>query len=638
MPSSILVPAVTLLALLATSVARADGEACDDATPLRFPARVELDTLEVAPAAAPSSCAAGDVYARWFVFTAPAEDRYTIMIEESALADTTIELWSACDAAAPLACSDDQAFSLQARVDLWLVADERVFVRVAGWGGTRGALTLRVDTVAAVERPPNDACEDAPAIVQGYPAATATWNATGADLSSCGPEDAADVWYRFTAPTAGDYEFEITQNLLYAHYLTVFDGCAAEHELACGFLEARATLEAGQEVWLRVGTNPIVADWFNVAVRPDPPAITPPNDHFTDAIPVTVGSSTLGSTRGADREAMNYGPDCGPYINGAIWYSFEAPDDDHYVFDTNGSELADTVLAILDACDSNGGTFPQLFGCNDDDGAGEAARLDGFMEAGTRVCIAVAGHYLSEEGEVRLNVSRLGARPPNDDCAGALPITVGPPVLGVNIASEPSEPPSAGCPWDVFALWYTFEAPADGLYKFDTKAVYESWPDIALYATCEATETLACSVEAQPAVHLEMRAGDEVRVRVSTSVWWRGTVPLRVGPVREGAGDGDGGDGEETGPEVVETVETVEVVEVVEAADTSEEVDVVEDVAEPGPEADDVEVGAEIEAEPGPEARDVDATGGCGGCAGGGGGLGALAWLALGLALRSRVA
>jgi len=627
----------TALALVSeVALAAPSGESCAEAYPLRFPARFEGTTRDLEATSPESSCATGDVHALWFVFTAPAEDRYTVMLEEApggdggaagALTDTTLELWSACGATPVLACNDDQQLSLAARLDLWLSEGEAVWVRVAGWGGTRGDFTLRIDTVAAVERPPNDACEDAPAIVQGYPAATETWNATGVDLSSCGPEDSVDVWYTFTAPSAGEYEFAITQHLLYAHYLTVFDGCAGENERACGFLETRATLAAGQKVWLRVGTNPIVADWFNVAVRPDPPAIVPANDHFDQAIPVTVGSSTVGSTRGADREAMNYGPDCGPYINGAIWYSFEAPDDDHYVFDTNGSELDDTALAILDACDSNGGVYPQLFGCNLDDGIGKKSRLDGFMEAGARVCIAVAGHHLSEAGAITLNVSRLGAAPINDECAGALPVTIGPPTFGINIASVPTEPPGDGCPWDVFALWYTFTAPADGLYKFDTKGGYDSWPDIALYDGCDATRPVACSVENQPTVHLDMRAGQTVWVRTSTSVWWRGTIPLRVGPARPDEGSGD------VDEDTVEVVEAVEA-EVEPAPEVEVEVDVEVEVGpEVGPEQA-VEVAAERD--DGPE---VDVAGGgadgCG-CAGGGAELGVWALFALSVATRRR--
>jgi hypothetical protein len=79
---------------------------------------------------------------------------------------------------------------------------------------------------------------------------------------------------------------------------------------------------------------------------------------------------------------------CGPFVNDAIWYSFTALDDDSYAFDTNGSEMTDMVLAVFEACDSNGPTAPALLTCDDNFGIGEQGRLEGFLEDGTSICIS----------------------------------------------------------------------------------------------------------------------------------------------------------------------------------------------------------------------------------------------------------
>ncbi|MFO0749670.1 MAG: hypothetical protein U1F43_28970 [Myxococcota bacterium] len=500
---------------------------CATAEALTLPARVAGTTLGVDAAQAPTPCSVEDRYAVWYSFEAPAEDRYTFALVGGELADTTLALYAACDDATPIACSDDLAYDLRSRIDLYLEAGQVVRVRVAGWGGTRGDFVLRADRFDEVERPPNDACEAAVPVAQDAPAAAATWLATGTDLSSCGPEDAVDIWYSFVAPSAGDYDFSITQNMVRAHYIAVFDGCGGA-ELGCGFLGAHATLAAGQMVALRVGTNPSAADWFDVGVSPKPPAVVPPNDTPQGALPLTVPSTVVATTRGATiDEGIDWGPDCGPHINAAIWYSFEAPADDVYVFDSSGSELGDTVVALFEDCEAGGAGPPALIVCNDFDGQGDHGRVDGFIEAGTRLCVAVAGRFLSEEGGVTLKVSTLGAPPVNDQCADALPIEVGAAVFGENYASVPVDITSA-CPGGNFALWYAFTAPADGLYKLDTKAGRDSWPDLAVYADCAAAEPVACSVEAQPAVSLHLARGQSVRVRVSTDVWWRGTLPLRV--------------------------------------------------------------------------------------------------------------
>ncbi|MFO0555522.1 MAG: hypothetical protein U0271_44505 [Polyangiaceae bacterium] len=525
---------------LASSASAA--ESCEDAVALEPGVRVSGSTAGAALDQGATPCAKEDRFAAWYSFRAGAAGRYTVVTEPSdGLSDTTLAAYSSCGDAEPIACSDDTLNDLSGRLDLDLAADETVRLRVAGWGSSRGAFTIAADVFGGFERPSNDACADATPVTVEDRAPGTTLFATGQDLSSCGPEDSIDVWYSFTAPSAGDYTFRLTENMVAAHFVAVYDGCGGA-ELACGFLGASATLAAGESVRLRVGSNPKVADAFNLVAEPAPPSVTPPNDSHLGAIAVTVPSVTNGTTRGATEDGLNWGPTCGPFVNAAIWYSFVAPDDDIYVFDTNGSGLADTVVAVFDDCTVNGPVVPPLLACDDESGQGHEARLDGFLTAGTSVCIAVAGRYLSEEGDVTLRVSRLPPPPDNDHCEGAEPISIGAPTIGDNVSSTPVDSPGL-CPTGNFPLWYSFTAPADGIYKFDTKASVESAPDIALYTDCSEAAALACSTEPFPAVDRVMTAGETVRVRVSTDVFWRGDVAVRVGPTRttEAGMGGSGG-------------------------------------------------------------------------------------------------
>ncbi len=325
-----------------------------------------------------------------------------------------------------------------------------------------------------------------------------------------------------------------------AHFVAVFDGCAGA-ELACGHLGASAPLAAGQDVVIRVGTNPSVADNFGLSVGPPLEYPVPPNDTHLGAIAVGVPSTTTGTTRGATQDSMSWGPVCAPLVNDAIWYSFTAPDDDVYVFDTNGSEMTDMALAVFEACDSNGPTVPALLVCDDNFGAGEQARLDGFLEAGTSLCIAVAGRYLSEEGDTVLNVTRLGDPPENDSCDLAREISVGETAVQDNYTAAPANVVGA-CPVGNFPLWFSFTAPVSGLYKLDTKASIETSPDIAVYDSCSAATPIACSIDPKPAVFASLEAGQSVRIRASTDVFWRSEMAVRVGPMREDEG-GSGGAG-----------------------------------------------------------------------------------------------
>lgn len=544
-PRRALVSALLLVLLsLHTTTALAD-EACESADALPFPALTTASTA--ASAASPATpCGTQDSFAVWYTFQAPTYGHYAFLTEQGrGLLDTTIALYEACDEASLIVCNDDPRDSLAARLDLYLEQDQIVKVRVAGWGATMGDVSLRVDDFGALARPANDACEDAFPISQTQTHASSTLHATGTDLSSCGGEDEVDVWYSFVAPEDGDYTFRLTQNMASAHFISVMDGCNGA-ELACGFLGTTAPLEAGQEVAIRVGTNPNVADAFNLVVLPHEDYPAPENDMHTGAIEVGVPSTTVVSTNGASKEIMSWGPNCGPFANAGLWYSFTAPDDDIYVFDTNGSELEDTVLAVLEPCDTNGDMPPALLGCDRDAGEGLHSRLDGFVEAGTTLCFAVAGHMLSEEGDITFNVSRLGEPPANDHCEAAMPIEVGAAVLEDNSTSKPVDV-STACPVGNFPLWFSFTAPADGLYKFDTKDSKESSPDIAIYDACGSAQPIDCSIDPMPTVEASLQEGQTVLVRASTDVFWRAEMAIRVGPSRLPEGTGTGGNGGEGG-------------------------------------------------------------------------------------------
>ena len=531
-----LITAITLIALASA----APNETCATALPAHGHLAASTTDASAGPA---SDCATADHHALWYTFSAPADaledEMYTFRVlpgeGPDAVVDPTLALYDTCEHLR--ACSDDDDLVLTPRIDTYLAPGQSILVRVAGWGGTRGTLVLDIQRTALVERPRNDDCADAVPLMPGAPSPADTWNATGTDLSSCGGEDRVDVWYSFVAPTAGEYTFAVTQQVIRAHYLTLYDDCAATQELACGFERTSATLAAGQSIAVRLGTNPSAVDWFNVSVLTPPPP-PPPNDHAADAIPIdSVPTSIEADTDGATLDDIDWGTDCGPRVNAAIWYNFTAPSDAVYVFDTSQSALDDTVVALFDDCET-----PELILCNDVDGVGDHGRIDGFIEAGTSFCVAVAGHFRSESGGVTLDVAHLEPPPPNDDCADALPIQLGEQVFAQNYASVPVDITGI-CPGGNYALWYTFTAPHDGLFKFDTKTQgdgFDAWPDLALYDGCAPLdEALACSQDAHPSLAHTMRQSDTVTLRVSTTLAWRGTLPLHVGPAAAPAPEPD---------------------------------------------------------------------------------------------------
>jgi len=158
---------------------------------------------------------------------------------------------------------------------------------------------------------------------------------------------------------------------------------------------------------------------------------------------------------------------------------------------------------------------------------------------GESICLAVAGRYLSEEGEFVLNARLASAPPPNDRCVNAQPLAFPDEVVAENFASRP-ESGVFPCPSGEFGLWYSFTAPAEGVYKFDTKSTREAQPDIALFST-RGGVVMACSDLPNPAVSARLMAGQQVLVRVSSNVFTRGEVVLSVGPDRPSAVPMDAG-------------------------------------------------------------------------------------------------
>lgn len=501
---------------------------CQTAEVVGFPSVTASSTADEIDSSEPSTCGKGDVYPVWYSFVTPAAGRYEFTTESaSGVSDTTVAVFGACDAAA-LACDDDTPTDVQGAVTLDLPANQQLYVRVAGWGERRGDLKLTIAHPEDLSRPVNDNCGQATPL--GFQTSTpgTTLHATGADVSSCGGEDSVDIWYTFIAPETRHYDFYLSQNLTSANLVSVYRQCGTE-ELACGLHEASLSLEAGEEVYVRVGSNPDVADTFNMNVGPMGPVIVPSNDHYDQAIPVHVGDTVSGTTAGATPDNLSYGPVCDPWVNASVWYSFTAPDDAIYVFDTSDSEMASTAIAFYEDCHSNGDLPPIWDACDFQFGRnGNHGRLDGFIPKGKSYCIAIGGYYLSEHGGYTLKVDTMPDHPENDRCDHALAMGYPDTIEAENYAVR-SDGTFGPCPAGDFPLWYSFTAPADGLYKFDGKQTTETQPDVAVYADCLGTQ-LACSIDQNPSASVTLTEGQEVFVRISTDGSIRSPMVLHVGP------------------------------------------------------------------------------------------------------------
>ncbi len=190
----------------------------------------------------------------------------------------------------------------------------------------------------------------------------------------------------------------------------------------------------------------------------------PPNDSFAAATPLSgAQGGQEGSNAGATKESGEPAH-AGNAGGRSVWYSWTAPEDGTYVFDTFGSSF-DTLLALY-----TGGDVATLVEVTSNDDADvffepvTTSRVTFFATEGTTYAVAVDG-FGGKSGRAVLRW-RLGV--PNDlfahpqIVAGAVGSVEG---TNVGATMEPGEPsPSSSAP----SVWFEWTAPASGTVKFST--------------------------------------------------------------------------------------------------------------------------------------------------------------------------
>jgi Ca2+-binding RTX toxin-like protein len=201
-----------------------------------------------------------------------------------------------------------------------------------------------------------------------------------------------------------------------------------------------------------------------VALWPASALAAPANDDFANAqvITGTTGSVT-GSNIAATKEIGE--PDHAGNPGGhSIWYSWTAPADGNIAFTTGGSTF-DTLLAVYTGAAVNALT---VVAADDDLPVASSSTVSFAVSNGVTYSVAVDGF----SGKVGLVSLRWRRAPANDNFADAqvLPSASSGSATG-DVRGATLE---LGEPLDSFdfcgcgTIWYSWTAPADGTYKFDT--------------------------------------------------------------------------------------------------------------------------------------------------------------------------
>lgn len=542
--------ALRLAALLAwagygaASLAQPANDQCNAPEVLPYPASVAFD-LGPAAASTIAGCGVNDSVDLWYQFRAPSRQSYRFETTGDAGIDTTLALFGFCPAGGPgsgtwIVCNDDTPFrdataTLGSRIDQELVGNQIVLIRVAGWGGSRPAGLLTVSTAHVGDAPRNDACEQAQTLRLDGSVFQTTGGATGADISTCGINDTADVWYRFAAPIAGMYEFVIDHPDYFATLVSVYEGCDDDGggELACGNQRASVALNAGQAVLARVAVFEEQVGQYLLTVRQagEPAPARPTHADCSGAIAMAAPGSVYGQTAGGDRN-VGFGGACASSAYGpAAYVRVNVPTPGLWVIDSAGSpDEIPFFLAAFEGC-TGGGVFPEsLLACDQPQSAITPSRLIVETTQPNQTLIVYVAATLYRSGLFRLNVQPIPEPPDNQFCFAARPVGVPSLTIQDNSFSTPEVGPTCSFD-DLFALWFEFTAPQDGAYKFDGRLsdVAAWFNSVAVLDNCGGN-VLKCnqSVIGPSAVGLTLTAGQRVLVRIGTDGSWRGRLALRV--------------------------------------------------------------------------------------------------------------
>jgi hypothetical protein len=454
------------------------------------------------------SCVAAGSTEVVYMFTASEDGTYTFDTAGSSY-DTAIGVFTAGECR-ELGCNDDSLGS-QSRVTLALATGDSVLVVLTGFDGAMGEFALNIGRAAAPVCP-NGAID--PALPQTV---TGNTGALGDRIApSCGSAGSPDASYTFVAPHDGRFIFD-TVGSTYNTLLEVRNGDCDGPSLGCnddfGGQQSRlpVTLAAGQTVVVVVDGYAGAGGPFTLNVS----EYTPPPCPAAD-LGSTVPQTVTGDTSGLENTVETT---CGAAGGVDSAYSFTAPADALYVFDTFGTGW-DTVLHAHDGSCSG----PAL-ACNDDS-SGLQSQIRVLLTAGQTIVVVVDGYGTVVSGPYTLHVSQIVVPPcPSVDLGSTVPQTVtGTTAGGVDVLT-----PSCGGSGSAEST-YSFTAPEDGTYVFDT---FGSSFNTVLHihdGSCSGV-TLACNNDAsgaQSRVSVDLTAGQTVVVVVDGYFSTSGSYVLNV--------------------------------------------------------------------------------------------------------------
>jgi len=203
----------------------------------------------------------------------------------------------------------------------------------------------------------------------------------------------------------------------------------------------------------------------------DPPA----NDNFADAITLSGISGTLNGHNNDTSVETGEPSHAGNDPARSVWYKFVLATGEIITIDTYGSDF-DTILAAY-----TGSSVNNLTGIDsNDDWSGLSSQISFYAEPGVTYYIAVDGFDSSEMGAITLSWHTESSVPRPENDLFANKITIFGESGSVNGNNENATAEEYGDPKILLwlatenSVWYSWTAPANGIYAFDLSAEFDA--------------------------------------------------------------------------------------------------------------------------------------------------------------------
>lgn len=408
-----------------------------------------------------------------------------------------------CNDAAPITCVGGPRYR-EASISVPVSAGIPVYIRLGFYSGGRGIVNLAVsETFAPL---PNDACAGA----HNVPAGTYDFDTTTAmteNILICGEADANDVWFRYTAPTAGTAVFDTFDSAVDAQ-LSLYRVCDFATSIVRSRFMSNAEprgdrvnyrMSAGETVYISVSAS-LVGSYGPMRLTITDPVPGPANDLCGAAQTVSAGTHPFSFNHASPDWPINCGEQyasakpCYQNIHSDVWFRYVAPNTGTAVFSTCGSGFF-SHMALHHNCTSLCASFAVM------DPWGECSSVSGGvvtgenrmlvpMEAGQVVYIRL-GDFSGDGGNGLLNVfDPVLSATTNPRCEDAVPVT--------SASATPFDtrydtyaccrnaPPASNDPFDYFgpSVWYSYIPEHSGEVIIDVcDADFSTY--LAVFRTCE---------------------------------------------------------------------------------------------------------------------------------------------------------